>query len=404
MNIRSDRKKGLSYTEIGRKYNIDPRTAKKYAESDAKPEYFLTEPKASKLDPYKEQIDIWLEEAPFSATRILEKIKERGFPGEYSIVKHYVRGKKEQLEEKATVRFETTPGLQGQVDWAFFENHRVLVDGKEKKLYCFLMVLGYSRMRYIEFVTDMSTNTLVRCHQNAFRYFGGYPEEILYDNMKQVVIKRLLKQEDSTLNRQFEDFAGFYGFKPVLCRPYRGQTKGKVERTVAFVRDNFMVGIKYTSLDSLNGQALAWSSKVNGKIHGTTGEIPFERLKEEGLNPLVREYIMDKINLRRVQKDCLISFAGNQYSVPAEYVGKDVAVVSLDSMLAAYYEGKQIALHRISYQKKDMVVNANHYRRMTVKQSFDIENTLLNQTNLIDFPVLPPDLSAYDEIAEGNYE
>ena len=85
--------------------------------------------------------------------------------------------------------------------------------------------------------------------------------------MKQVVIKRLLKQEDSTLNRQFEDFAGFYGFKPILCRPYRGQTKGKVEQMVQFVRDNFMVGIKYNSLADLNGQALAWCNKVNGKVH-----------------------------------------------------------------------------------------------------------------------------------------
>ena len=99
--------------------------------------------------------------------------------------------------------------------------------------------------------------------------------------MKQVVIKRLLKQEDSTLNRQFEDFAGFYGFKPVLCRPYRGQTKGKVERTVAFVRDNFMVGVKYNSLDDLNGQAAAWCNKVNGNVHATTEEVPFERLKKE---------------------------------------------------------------------------------------------------------------------------
>lgn len=145
----------------------------------------------------------------------------------------------------------------------------------------------------------MSANTLIRCHQNAFRYFGGYPEEMLYDNMKQVVIKRLLKQEDSTLNRQFEDFAGFYGFKPVLCRPYRGQTKGKVERTVQFVRDNFMVGIKYSSLNDLNGQALAWCNRVNAKVHATTNEIPFERLKKEGLSPLKREYIIDKINLRK---------------------------------------------------------------------------------------------------------
>jgi|GEM_PF-3786102 len=125
-------------------------------------------------------------------------------------------------------------------------------------------------------------------------------------SVKQVGIKRLLKQEDRSLNRQFEDFAGFYGFKPVLCRPYRGQTKGKVKQTVSYVRDNFMVGIKYNSLDNLNGQAIAWCNKVNGKIHATTNEIPFERLKRESLKPLRREYIIDKINLRRVQKDCLM--------------------------------------------------------------------------------------------------
>ena len=398
MDIRSDRQRGLSYTETARKYNIDPRTARKYAQSETRPVYSLSAAKPSKLDPYKEQIAIWLEEAPYSAERILEKIREQGFDGGHSIVREYVRNKKEQLDEKATMRFETMPGLQGQMDWAFFGDHTVLEDGKLKKQYCFLFILGYSRARYIEFVTDMSTNTLIRCHANAFRYCGGYPEEILYDNMKQVVIKRLLKQEDSTLNRQFEDFAGFYGFRPVLCRPYRGQTKGKVERTVQFVRNNFMIGIRYNSLDDLNGQALAWCNKVNGKVHATTNEIPFERLKKEGLNPLKREYIIDKINLRRVQKDCLISYGGNQYFVPSEYAGKNVAVVVLDNLLAAYHEGKQIALHRISYQKKDMVVNAHHYRRLTAKQSFDIENTLLDGDNIIDFPIQPHDLSWYDEV------
>ena len=231
-----------------------------------------------------------------------------GFDGGYSIVKAYVSSRKMDLNEKAKVRFETMPGKQGQMDRGFFEDHLVYEDGKWKKLYCFLMILGYSRMRYIEFVTDMSTNTLIRCHQNAFRYFGGYPEEILYDNMKQVVIKRLLKQEDPT------------------------------------------------------------------------------------------EYIIDKINLRRVQKDYLISYAGNQYPVPAEYNGKDVAVVALDSMLAAYYEGKQIALHRISYQRKDMVVNPQHYRRLTLKQTMDAENVLLEQDKVIDFPLKPSDLSRYDEV------
>lgn len=279
------------------------------------------------------------------------------------------------------------------------EMHTVYEDGKWKRRYCFLLVLGCSRMRYIEFVTDMSTNILIRCHQNAFRYFGGYPEEILYDNMKQVVVKQLLKQEDSTLNRQFEDFAGFYGFKPILCRPYRGQTKGKVERTVRFVRDNFMIGIKYNSLADLNGQALAWCNKVNGKVHATINEIPFERLKKEGLSPLKREYIIDKINLRRVQKDCLISYAGNQYSVPAEYV-RQWMWQSWPSTTCWPHttRGSRSLWHRISYQKKDIVVNHQHYRRLTLKHSMDVENPLLEQGNIIDFPLKSRDLSRYDEV------
>jgi hypothetical protein len=217
--------------------------------------------------------------------------------------------------------------------------------------------------------------------------------------MKQVVIKRLMKQEASTLNRQFEDFAGFYGFKPVLCRPYRGQTKGKIERTVGYVRDNLMIGIKYNGLDDLNGQAAAWCNKVNGKEHGTTGKIPFQQLKHENLNPLVREYIIDRINLRRVGKDCLISYSGNQYSVPSEHAGRDVAVVALGHMLAIYHEGKQVAIHRLSYSKKDMVVNPTHYQRLTVKQSFDIEDTLLTGDDILDKPVATHDLSVYDEVA-----
>ena len=96
----------------------------------------------TELDPYKQKIDQWLEEAPYSAVRILEKLQEEGFDGKYSIVKEYVRGKKMDLDEKATVRFETMPGKRGQMDWGFFEDHLVYKDGKMKKLDCFLMILG----------------------------------------------------------------------------------------------------------------------------------------------------------------------------------------------------------------------------------------------------------------------
>ena len=401
MEIRNERKKGLSYTEIARKHHIDPRTAKKYAESDTKPVYMLTAPKPSKLDPYKHLIDMWMEEAPYSAVCIHEKLMEQGCDCKYTIVRQYVATRKADLNEKATVRFETMPGLQGQVDWGFFENYKVLENGEYKKLYFFLMILGYSRMRYIEFVTDMSTTTLIKCHINAFRYFGGYPEEILYDNMKQVVVKRMMKQSESELNKQFEDFAGFYGYKPILCRPYRGQTKGKVEQIVRDVRENFMVGVKYNSLEHLNSQAHAWCNKINAKVHGTTNERPIDRLPVENLMPLKREYIMDKINLRRVEKDCLISYAGNKYSVPAEYVGRDVTVIVLDHMLAAYFEGKQIALHKLSYSKNTFNVNKEHYKSMIVKSGFDVENTLLNNPDLMDLSIPDYSLKKYDELMGG---
>lgn len=276
VDIRNDRKKGLSYKEIGRKYGIDQRTAKKYALVEEYPNY-KREPKKSIIEPHKEKIDILLEQDSYSAVRIQEIIEKDGYTGKYTVVKDYVRTKKKELDRKATVRFETTPGLQAQVDWAHFPNYQIVENGKIKKLYCFLMILGYSRNRYIEFVTDMKVETLLRCHINAFRYFGGYTNEILYDNMKQVVVKRMLKQEDSTLNGTFEDFAGFYGFKPVLCRPYRGQTKGKVERTVSFVRDNFMTGIRYESLAGLNNQATKWCDKVNNKVHLQRSDSPSNR-------------------------------------------------------------------------------------------------------------------------------
>ena len=140
MEIRNDRLKGMSYTEIGRKHNIDWRTAKRYAESPERPEYELTAPKPTKLDEYKGQIDIWLEEAPYNAVRVLEKLQVQGFDGKYSIVKEYVRGKKMDMDEEATVRFETMPGLQGQMDWGYFEDRVVFEEGKWQKLYCFLLI------------------------------------------------------------------------------------------------------------------------------------------------------------------------------------------------------------------------------------------------------------------------
>ncbi len=363
MEIRNDRLKGLSYTSIGKKYNIDRRTAKKYAESEKKPKYRYIKPRKKKIDEYIGYIEELLIQAPYSAVRIKERIEEHYKENiSYTSIQTHVKEIKATLNKKATVRFETMPGMQGQVDWGFFENYKVYDElGNEKKLYCFLMILGYSRMRYIEFVTDMSTTTLIKCHINAFKYFGGYPEEILYDNMKQVVIKRLLKQKDSQMNKEFEDFSGFLKFRPILCRPYRGQTKGKIERTVRYVRQNFMIGIQYKDLIDINEKAYKWCEKINNKTHSTTNEVPKIRLIEEKLNKMKREYLVENNNVRKVEKDCLISYKNNKYSVPPNYIYRYVIVAILGDILRIYCDGANIATHPLSKGNRQMIISKSHY-------------------------------------------
>lgn len=210
MNIRNDKNKDFSISEIARKYNLDRETVRKYIKEDSKPKYTYTRPRHKMVEDYADYINELLNEVPYSAVRIKEQIEEYfNIKISYTHIQKYVKNIKGGFKKQATVRFETMPGLQAQVDWGFFENYLVKDDWKnEKKLYCFLIILGYSRMRHIEFVSDMATETLNRCHLNAFNYFGGYPQEILYENMKQVVIKKMLKNKDSELNKTFEDFVG----------------------------------------------------------------------------------------------------------------------------------------------------------------------------------------------------
>lgn len=398
VDIRNEYLKGMTISEIARKYNIDWRTANKYAKASSIPSYTRSKKTTSKLDDFKPIINEFLEEAPYTAVRIHEMIEEQGYTGKYGLVKNYVKKKKKALNTKATVRFETMPGKQGQVDWGHFGKFTD-ESGNERNLYCFLMILGYSRMRYIEFVTDMTTETLINCHNNAFRYFGGYPEEILYDNMKQVVIKRVLKQKDSTLNPLFKDFAGYYGFKPILCRPYRGQTKGKVERTVRYVRENFFMGLTFSNLSNLNDSAHMWCEKVNNRVHNTTQERPYERLKKEHLHNVKREYLLPTKNLRKVEKDCLISFEGNQYSVPPEYILKEVTVHKKNNLIKIYHNQTMVATHPIPHGSKNKIIDKKHYESISKKAISDEENTIFDAYQMEE--VVTRNLSVFDDLYGG---
>ena len=164
------------------------------------------------------------------------------------------------------------------MDWAYVGKY--LVNGNLQDIYAFVMILGYSRMKYVEFTTNMNLETLMKCHMNAFSYFNGVPEQILYDNMKTVVIKH--SPVEIRFNRKFEDFLAYYGIVPKACRPKRPQTKGKVERTIKYLKDNFFQRKHEPTLHALNEAVRTWLDQIaNKKTNQTTNESPFQRFEQE---------------------------------------------------------------------------------------------------------------------------
>ena len=345
--IRDLHAKGLNITEISDITGFDRKTVSKYLNTTTIPEPKQRAKRDSKLDNYKEYIITKLHEGPFTASRLFREIQEMGFTGKSTIVSDFVRKVRPEKGVPAILRYETKPGVQAQVDWS--ELGKVEIDGKTPKLYCFNMILGFSRMRYIEFTLSIDVYSLIQCHVNAFRFFGGYTKEILYDNMKQVVITRALKSSDSEWNTKYEDFFKQYGFIPRLCRPYRPQTKGKIENTVGYVKRDFFLGGSFSSVSDINSQAIMWLKRVNSSVHGTTHEIPLERLKIEELKPLdaVPEYLVIREETRSITRDCYISFLGNKYSVPYRFAGREATLRIIGGKFNVIVGGEQVCEHEI---------------------------------------------------------
>lgn len=356
--VRNLRRNSLTITEISQRLGLDRKTVRRAILSSKPPAYTRRRP--SKLDPYKQYIISRLEEGVTNAVKLLREIKQLGYKGQISILRDFLGPLKQERSRQAWMRFETMPGEQSQVDWGYFGT----IDhyGERKRLYCFTMVLGYSRCLYIEFTIGMDIRTLMRCHIHAFEYFGGHTKTILYDRMKQIVLYR---DEDGRVrfNPQFLDFSDYYGFEPKVCRPNRAQTKGKVERSIGYVRQNFFQGEKFKDLWILNARARWWLDNVaNQRVHGTTGEVPFERLKRENLIPIEKPpYDTSYIEPRMVTKDCFISYQGNRYSVPYFFVRRSVLLKDNgDGWLRIYYKGNLIATHRIVRGRGKSVHNLKH--------------------------------------------
>ena len=340
--IKSLQQQGLSIRAIARQLGIDRNTVRRALRRDGLPTYTCTISRPSKLDAFKPYLQQRLAAYPeLTAVRLYQEIRTQGYTGQCSILRDFLRPLRQEHRRlgKLTVRFETAPGQQGQIDWGHFGT--IVHRGRSCPLYGFVMVLGYSRALFVHFATSQRLETFLHCHQLAFEAFGGYPRELLYDNAKTIVLARPdLRVEAAGAapqwNVKFLDFAGYYGFSPRLCRPYRARTKGKVERMIGYVGQGFFTGCQFRDLDDLNHQAAVWCEIVaNRRLHATTGEEPAIRLQREPLLPLTGRppYDTSVVVPRRVSWDCFVAYEGNRYSVPYRYGGR--------SVLLRVYEGQR---------------------------------------------------------------
>lgn len=233
-------------------------------------------PVGRKIDPYRPIIEARLADYPrLSAVRIHEEIRAAGYTGGYSQLSEYVRQVR-PVEVEPLVRFETPPGHQAQVDFAHFR----VPWGRRWAL---LVVLGYSRLLWVRFYPRQTMQTLLRGLEQAFGFFGGVPREILFDQMKSVVVEDHRLEGGSLVeNAEFLRFAAHWQFRPRACRPRRAKTKGKVERPIRYLRGNFFYGREFLNDSDLDAQAERWLAEVaNVRQHATTGEPPMQRFERE---------------------------------------------------------------------------------------------------------------------------
>jgi transposase len=281
---------GVGKAELARRLGVSRRTVYHWIETeqldrDLDDEAVSYKPRAPiirKLDPYRGIIQERLQAYPrLTAERIFEEIRAAGYAGGYTQIKEYVREIRPRSIEEAVRRFETPAGFQGQVDYATFN----LPWGRR---YALVVVLGYSRLLWLRFYPRQTMQTLFTGLESAFHAFGGVPQELLFDQMRAVVVgDDRLSKGALVMNAEFLRFAAHWDFRPRACRPYRAKTKGKVERPIRYVRESFFYGRTFLNDADLNAQAERWLERTaNRRRHRTTNEAPRLRFERDERNTL----------------------------------------------------------------------------------------------------------------------
>jgi transposase len=357
----------LSVAQIASALQLDERTVGKWIDRQTYQPRAQAK-RASKLDPHKSTIVRLLATHPFTAQQLLQRLRESGYTGGYSILKEYVRLVRPP-RQPAFLKLHFAPGQCAQVDWG--SAGFLPVGSARRRLSFFVMVLCYSRRMYVEFTLAQTQEHFLACHQHAFEYFNSVPAEVMVDNCKTAVLSHPLGAP-ALLHPRYLDFARHYGFAVKACGPYKPHEKGRVENGVGYFKKNFLAGLQLSGLDALNAAVRQWLDQVaNVRVHGETHQKPQDLfvLEKPKLRPLtVLPYDLATVSTVSVSRRCRVTLDTNHYSVPPRYANTNLILKAYPDRLCLYHQDQLVAEHPRSYERHRDFEKPEHVQELLAQR------------------------------------
>ena len=340
----------VSISEIGRRLDVDRKTVRRSLGHPTWQPYRRAVVAETLLTAHVDFVRARAPQVNYSARIVYQELRaSRGYRGSYETVKRFVAPLREvQLQaERALVRFETPPGQQSQIDWG---QTVVPFRSGPAVVHVFVLTLGFSRRGFYYACADERLAQFLEAHERAFTHFGGHTREHLYDRPRTVCYADETGQR--LWNPTFKAFADYWGFEPRVCRPYRAQTKGKVEAGVKYVKRNFLPGRTFVDVVDFQLQLDEWNATIaDRRLHGTTHEMPLARFERERgqLLPIggQRCFQQEARVSRIVAEDYLVSLDTNRYSVPFRLIGQRVEVQRRSDTVHIFYRDREVAIHPV---------------------------------------------------------
>ena len=392
---------GLSIRHIAREMSVSRNTIRKYLRNGGVVEYHSPQRRKGVLNGEGS----WLREKFFqhdgNADVIRQELSsEKGIDTSLRTVERAVKGHREELKRKkrATVRFETPPGFQLQID---FGTKSVKIGESLEKVHLFVAKLGFSRRMYIQAFRSENLHSWMSGIEGALRYFDGVPVEILIDNPKAMVIEHNRGTHDVVLNETFKSFASYWGFTPRACVPGRPQTKGKVENGVGYAKRNCLAGREFESWEAMEAHIAKWLVEESDQRQlGDAGDTPQARFESEErmvLKALEGKAPFSSIRevKRKVSKDSFVDVDTNRYSVPWEHINKDVQVqITEEEVIILSFTGGEIARHPRCMGRNQRIEQAEHFNGIIYQR----DENKSSQRTAIPEEVVPYQISGTSEL------